>query len=711
MGSGGTKIHETFTVTPGQGVIDTDTAAGTTSSTGTPWITDPATNESPSEAEPVSAASAQVEHKVAQLLDQLHTENLAAGTATVPDSNQPPVGAVLVSPADVIEAQTAFTEALHTINQTPAADLTGSHLSALIAAEDKLATIWCPEVAQQHAQAAAQARLAVDEIVGSNPALATDWLADRDSGFGPESIAAVLSVSEGVRLLRKSTPAGEAQHLDDLCQNRSTELSDYKDCEEALAELNDGSVAGPIASMDTANEVTDWLHASRSFLDSQDKVNEWNHEPTVASAETIATTGPATLSAQFRKKAKTVPLSTLKNAAVENGMDPDAATAASRAQTQSWLLAGLTPSSATETKAAILAKLPSQPTPIPTPTGALPPAQPTTTPQTSHPSGSITDGVVHGLAGKGRWAAGHKNLIAALKHQTSSLQDVPGRPDASQVQQWHFNPGPDMALGGAHTKAVLTAPDGSHWLFKPDRHGGARAVAEATASTILHRVGIPTPPVYSRTVQGKHGAIQPLMKGASQLPAVPKQWSQADVDAIVRFHAAAWLIGNHDAKHDNMLRTASGGLVPIDHGQAFKYFGEDQLSSTYHPNGSFGAREPVWNSLYTAAKTGGLAPGVRIRASAATPIIQTIESMPDDEYRAMIHPVAKAGATKDQIHWSATMRQRAAKAAGSASPTAAQIADEFVKHAVERKRTIRKTFLDFFATEGLADSDLLNKVA
>ena len=63
---------------------------------------------------------------------------------------------------------------------------------------------------------------------------------------------------------------------------------------------------------------------------------------------------------------------------------------------------------------------------------------------------------------------------------------------------WSFGPGQSAALGGAHQKTLHAAPGGSMWLFKPDSSGGARAAAEAAASQIYQRVGVPSVGVYER---------------------------------------------------------------------------------------------------------------------------------------------------------------------------------------------------------------------
>ena len=45
---------------------------------------------------------------------------------------------------------------------------------------------------------------------------------------------------------------------------------------------------------------------------------------------------------------------------------------------------------------------------------------------------------------------------------------------------------------------------------------------------------------------------------------------------MVRYHVASWVIGDHDGKLDNMLRTPGGGIVAIDQGQAWKFIGREQ---------------------------------------------------------------------------------------------------------------------------------------
>lgn len=384
-------------------------------------------------------------------------------------------------------------------------------------------------------------------------------------------------------------------------------------------------------------------------------------------------------------------------------MDPQGA---SRAQLQSWIAASWDPGlSKPEIQAAVAAKLAPPPPGKPAPAPAVPKAVTTTSaPLSSGPAVSAAGGRA------GSFAAKHQGIVAALKAHQGLAADLPQRPSQAEVEGWSFGPGQSAALGGAHQKTLHAAPDGSMWLFKPDPTGGARAAAESAASQIYSRVGVPSVGVYARSIGGKAGCVQPIVSGASNLAADPKSWSQDDVDAMVRIHVAAWGVGDHDANHTNVLRTPSGGLLPVDGGQALKFFGADRLDVDYHPNGSFGAAPPVFHQAYKAAKAGSLASGVRIRPEAALPAIKAFEAIPDSQYRAMLSGVASKGVAGGAA-WVPTMRKAAQKRLGTKVVSDAQVAAEFVDQAVGRKNGLRKAFAGFFAALGFDGAAKIEKVA
>ncbi|MPY57189.1 hypothetical protein [Streptomyces spongiae] len=290
-------------------------------------------------------------------------------------------------------------------------------------------------------------------------------------------------------------------------------------------------------------------------------------------------------------------------------------------------------------------------------------------------------------------------LVANLQQVKATTQDVPARIDADVVGSWSFGPGKAANLGGTYAKSLHDAPDGSSWLFKADKDGGAIAHAESAASHALSLGGLPSVPVYVKNVEGKSGSVQPMLKDTHHFAAEPKNWSQSEVDAIVRSHVGAWLVGDHDGHQANVLRTASGGLVRCDLGQAFKHYGQDQLALGYAPSGG-GSYDPVHQKLYQAALSGGLGDGIKVNPAVAHPIIKNFEAIPDSQWRSMLHSTAHEG-VKAGVHWVPTMRKAAAKQHGipSAKVSSEQIAEAFLDHAVQRKQSLRESFTNFFVKE------------
>ena len=300
--------------------------------------------------------------------------------------------------------------------------------------------------------------------------------------------------------------------------------------------------------------------------------------------------------------------------------------------------------------------------------------------------------------------------MESLKAHQAVTADLPARPPSEEVSSWSFGPAKAAHLGGAHTKSLHTAPDGSVWMFKPDKTAaGARAHAEAAASEIFSRTGVPSVAVYARSIEGKPGSIQPLVEGATTLSADPKSWSQADVDNLVRYHVAAWAVGDHDGNPQNVIRTPSGGLCPVDQGQAFKFFGRDKLATDYHPNNSYGS-VPVFHQAYAAAKSDSLAKGVHIRPEAALPTIKAFETMPAAQYRAILQPVAAEG-VKHKVHWVEPMRVAAQKRLGKTKVSDGEVAEEFLHAAVARKNSLRSDFASFFSGMGFGGAHKIEKVA
>lgn len=309
-----------------------------------------------------------------------------------------------------------------------------------------------------------------------------------------------------------------------------------------------------------------------------------------------------------------------------------------------------------------------------------------------------------------KFAAKRTAVAEGLAHLAASINAVASRPSAAEVDALELTPTAAPVHGGAHSKSFLADNKGRVWMFKPDSTGGgARATAESTASALLHKVGLPSVPVYTRVMGGHKGSIQPIIEGTKTIDSSPSSWSQADLDAIVRYHVGAWMVGDHDGNPANVLRTKGGGLIPVDQGQAWKFVGRDRLDVDYHPNSSFGSI-PVYHTAYKAAKQGSLAKDVRVRPEAAAPVIARFEAIPDDELREMVRPLAAEG-VKTGLPWKAPMTEVAKKRFVTTTPSPKQIAEAFVETVVERKKTLRKDFTAFFNGLGFESASVLEAVA
>ena len=141
--------------------------------------------------------------------------------------------------------------------------------------------------------------------------------------------------------------------------------------------------------------------------------------------------------------------------------------------------------------------------------------------------------------------------------------------------------------------------------------------------------------------------------------------------------------------------------MPIDQGQAFKFYGTDTLDMSFHPNATYGAERPVYHQLYEAHQNGTLGHGVTINPLVAHPVIKQYEKMPDAQLRAILHDTAYQGAASGVVAWIPAMRARAAKQYGvsEAAVTKTQMAEAFLDHACERKHALRAAFADFFTTQ------------
>lgn len=601
--------------------------------------------------------------------------------------------------ADISTASKAYTNLDH-------AQKVNTGFAELIALENKLATAACPDDPQALAAAQAAAAHSITQALDNGlikPHLAIQLRQDLvDAGTLTSAEAGVLSTSQIIDVARPGTAAEQRAQLLELAGTRAGQLAQHHSLAEQHAALI-GAKFSPYneahwAALDPA-ALTTMATLTGELYHTEEAILGWSTQKFVpVQGNDYTSVWPESYTHGFRKWAKTQPLGQLRQAATELGLEH--ADKATRAQVQNYI-AGQWDSAqnTTEIQAAVTAKATAPPPAAPAASAASGTAATAPTvgelvgAKTTKPAATTPPKVT---AKGSDWVAQHADLVAALKHHAASNSGLPQPMDSKVVAAWNFGKGTAAAhLGGTHSKSLHTGPDGKQWMFKRDSSGGARAAAEANAAAVFHAAGLPAVPVYQSTVNGKRGSVQPLLTQASPFPGSPKSWSQADADAIVRYHVAAWAVSNHDGHKDNLLRTPAGGMVAIDLGQAYKFCDQDKLSLSYNPAGT-----TVTHDLYQAHLGGKLAAGVTVNPAVAHPVLATIEKIPDAQWRSMLHDTAYAGAKAD-VPWTAGMRKRAAQSLGIAPQkvSAAQVAEAFLDAAVARKNGLRKAFTTFFTEE------------
>ncbi len=623
--------------------------------------------------DPSTPADSEAKKKIQALAHARHAALCAGQTVngkTMTEWNIPAASAALpagfegwpATEADFAEVQTDFdTFAAIIAKQGPAA--TPEKIASLLHWENQIATAQNPLLAGDFAAATAAARYHVDHLLTAVTAahLSTAVATAKLDGKITDDQLQTLGAYQVLQLLRASTPAGERDELGGVVAERSAMLANSKTCAGHITAV----LAGPL----DAAKAGALVQQVRAVAEVHEAAATWNTVDPAPVHQAALQAGQSKVLAWADEQK----VADLRKFVVGSGVATAAEASVATKVTLGKLLQGHLSASASDVSA-IKGTLKTTLTP-PKPVVASP------------------------VMGKPRSRFGmqHAQLVAALQHAQAAHTAVPKPLDPAAVASWDFGTGEPANLGGTHPKTLHTGPDGTTWIAKRESkpHAGAITQAEAAASRLAARAGLPAVPVYATKVGGKPVSVQPMLPGAEPMSGTPATWSQADVDEVVRLHVTSWALGNHDAHHGNVLRTPAGGLVPIDQGQAFKNFGRDKLALGYRPSTT-----AVYHQVYDAHLAGTLGKGVQVNPAVAHSVIRRLESVPDAEWRATLHTTAYAGASQD-VTWVAPMRTRAAKTHGIAESavTSSQIAESFLDYAVERKKNLRRDFVKFFTDE------------
>jgi hypothetical protein len=636
--------------------------------------------------DPATPADAEAKKKIQALAQARHAALCAGETINGKTLSQwnIPTSATALPPgfegweateADLAEVQSDFdTFAKAVAHQGVAAD--PGTIATLLHWENQIATAQNPALVADFAAATAAARHHVDHLLGAVSAdqLSTAVATAKLDGKIDDAQLQTLGAQQVLQLLRASTPATERDEISGVVTERAALLANSAVCAGEVTAVLSGQ-NGPLEPA----KVGALAQQVRAIAEVHAAAATWNTvDPAPVNQAVLQAGQTAVLAWADAQK-----LADLRKFVVGNGIATAAEAGVATKATIGKLLQGHLSASASTVstvkdglKAKYATKTPTPPAvPVPKPVAAAPVvAKP-----------------------RSRFGMQHAQLVAALQQAQAAHTAVPKPLDPAAVAAWDFGAGQPANLGGTHPKTLHSGPDGTTWIAKREGtpHAGAITQAEAAASRLASRAGLPVVPVYATKVGGKPVSVQPLLPGAKPMSGTPATWSQADVDEVVRLHVTSWALGNHDAHHNNVLRTEAGGLVPIDQGQSFKNFGRDKLALGYRPSTT-----AVYHEVYDAHVAGKLGTGVQVNPAVAHSVIRRLESVPDAEWRATLHTAAYSGATQD-VAWVAPMRARAAKTHGVAESavTTSQIAESFLDYAVERKKNLRRDFVKFFTED------------
>lgn len=234
-------------------------------------------------------------------------------------------------------------------------------------------------------------------------------------------------------------------------------------------------------------------------------------------------------------------------------------------------------------------------------------------------------------------------------------------------------------LGGVGKKNIYKDASGQEYIFKPAQSKNGvqedfRAYVQKAASDISEELFGKNNYVPITVVRDKNGTLGTLQKLIQDTTGDVSKIGLENLtdDALRRIqreHVLDYAIGNYDAHAGNFVLDKNGKVWSVDKEQAFRYWKDSNsgnMSLTYHPNVTYGENPPIYNRLFSDFAQGKN----DIRLQDTLPALQRLERIPDDKYRAILRPYAKA------LHGSK--------------------AEDFLDYAVKRKNSMRAEYEKFY---------------
>lgn len=181
----------------------------------------------------------------------------------------------------------------------------------------------------------------------------------------------------------------------------------------------------------------------------------------------------------------------------------------------------------------------------------------------------------------------HEGLVKAFKVELPTLPSKTKSNKSALPDTLTLTP-IAKSLGGMHTKQAWVDQAGNEWMskaFKNDPNSGARIDAEHVAMTIGRLFGAHSPETRTMNLQGQYQYVQHLAPAKGDLSGrTPESLTVDQLGQVMEEHVIDWLNSNHDSHPMNFLLDPDGkNIIPIDKGQAWRFFGQDELAVGYLP--------------------------------------------------------------------------------------------------------------------------------
>lgn len=210
-------------------------------------------------------------------------------------------------------------------------------------------------------------------------------------------------------------------------------------------------------------------------------------------------------------------------------------------------------------------------------------------------------------------------------------------------------------MPGVNGALVYKDHKGNDWLVKFP--GGSKGTSQAysnskflvdldvATSRIQNKAGLPVPSIHAKTIDGKLASVHKMYSRVQEpfhdgMGIDLNDLTDTEIVEIQKNMVLDWLLSNHDAHSGNFLQTDKG-IIGIDKGQSFKYFGKDKLSVHFGSdlNPPLAPNKPVYSTLMHQAQMGD--GKMDFNNPEVQKTIQRLQDIPDEEYKDLLRPYAE----------------------------------------------------------------------